>query len=308
MRLVLLLLLVSPLVGQSLEKDLTELVSHANGRIGICAGNVCLHGDERFSLQSVVKLMVAVAAMDRLDMNEKVTIYKKDLSLYQQPIADLVTDAGYTTTLDDLARRAIVDSDSAAVDILFAKLGGPAQVQAFLNRKDITGMRIDRDERHLQTEICGLTWRPEFVDRKTLDDAIAAVPKANRDKAYAAYQKDVRDTATPKGMALFLRQLADGRLLSPKLTEHVIDIMIHTATGPDRLKAGVPAGWKLAHKTGTSGGWNGVTAATNDVGILISPAGHHIPVVVFVADSTATDAQRAALMASVAAITTRYLN
>jgi len=32
-----------------------------------------------------------------------------------------------------------------------------------------TGVRFDRDEKHLQTEILGLEWRPEFVDAATLE-------------------------------------------------------------------------------------------------------------------------------------------
>ena len=33
------------------------------------------------------------------------------------------------------------------------------------------------------------------------------------------------------------------------------------------------SGWILAHKTGNSSAWKGVTAATNDVGILTAPDG-----------------------------------
>lgn len=74
-----------------------------------------------------------------------------------------------------------------------------------------------------------------------------------------------------------------------------------TATFPDRLKAGVPAGWTVGHKTGTSGTWKGVTVATNDVGILTAADGHRIAVAVFVADSTAPDDARARLIADAAA-------
>ncbi len=68
-----------------------------------------------------------------------------------------------------------------------------------MNRRHITGIRVDRDERHLQTEIAGLTWRPEFVDAELLDREIKLVPEAKRQAAFAAYQKDPRDTATPAG-------------------------------------------------------------------------------------------------------------
>ncbi len=79
--------------------------------------------------------------------------------------------------------------------------------------------------------------------------------------------------------------------------------MTRTVTFPDRLKAGVSKGWKLGHKTGSSSTWKGVTAATNDVGILTGSAGQKIAIVVFIADSRESPTRRAALMASAAKLT-----
>jgi beta-lactamase class A len=202
-----------------------------------------------------------------------------------------------------LVRRAIVESDSAAVDILTRQLGGPQGVQAFLDRKVIQGVRIDRDERHLQTEILGLTWNPEYIDAAKLDQAIQAVPVDRRAAAYRRYQTDPRDSATPRGMASLLQDFAIGKILTPASTQYLLDLMTQTETGPDRLKAGVPSGWTLGHKTGTSGSWQGITAATNDVGVLTAPDGGILSVVVFIGDSHATDQARAALMAQIAAAT-----
>jgi beta-lactamase class A len=259
-----------------------------------------------------MKLLVALAVMDRADrrgwsLADEIVVRRQDLSLFVQPLADLVSHQGYKTTVGDLVRRAIVDSDSAAADILIERLGGPPQVQAFLNRSGASGVRIDRDERHLQTEIVGLTWRPEYVDAAVLDKTIAAVPADERTAAYHRYQADPRDTATPRGMAGLLQRLATGALLSPASTRYVLEVMAQTATFPDRLKAGVPRGWALGHKTGTSSTWQGLTAATNDVGVLRAPDGGSVSVVVFIADSRAPSVSRAALMANIAAATTaRY--
>jgi beta-lactamase class A len=65
-----------------------------------------------------MKLLVAIAVMDAVDRGEwrladPVVIRKHDLSLAVQPLAKLVTEAGFNTTVDDLVRRAIVDSDRA---------------------------------------------------------------------------------------------------------------------------------------------------------------------------------------------------
>jgi len=207
----------------------------------------------------------------------------------------------------DLVRRAIIESDSAATDVLIARLGGPGVVQAVLRKKGIRGIRLDRDERHLQTEIAGITWRPEYVDAGVLDRAIAAVPEADRRRAYERYQVDPRDTATPRGMAAFLFRLAQGELLSPVPTSFILKAMEECQTFPDRLKAGIGPGWTIAHKTGTSGSWQGVTAATNDVGILTAPDGARVAIAVFVADSRASSRERAAIIARISAATVLFL-
>jgi beta-lactamase class A len=295
---------------KELGRELQALTHGFDGRVGVCVQGsnetACVRGDERFSLQSVIKLVVGIAVMDAVDhlrwsLDEPVVVRKQDLSLFVQPIKKLVTDKGYTTTTGDLVRRAIVDSDSAAVDILIAKLGGPMVVQACLARKNVKDVRVDRDEKHLQTEILGFEWKPEYVDAALFEKARAAVPEPRRAAAYRRYQTDPRDTATPRGMAFLLYQLAHGKLLSESSTKYLMDVMKQTATFPDRLKAGLAPGWTLAHKTGTSGEWAGITAATNDVGVLIAPDGGMLSVAVFIGDSRAPMKDRAALMAKISA-------
>ena len=255
--------------------------------------------------------MVAMAVMDNVDrkgwsLAEPITVRKQDFSVFQQPMAPLVTADGYRTTVGDLVRRAIVDSDSTAADILINKLGGPAAVQSYLDRKHLAGVRLDRDEKQLQTEIIGMEWKPEYADAAVFQKAIDNVPKPIHDRAYRQYLTDPRDTATPKGMAQLLQGLAQGKLLSQASTQHLLDVMAQTATGSDRLKAGVPGGWKIAHKTGTSGTWEGMTAATNDEGILTAPDGGLVCLAVFVADSHASAADRAAVTARLAAATVKH--
>lgn len=247
--------------------------------------------NDRFSLQSVMKLIVGFAIMDAVDrgklrLDHAVVVRRDNLSLNVQPLAHLVGKKGYRTSIGDLVRRAIVDSDSAAVDMLIRQLGGTHVVQSALRRKGISGIRVDRDERHLQTEIVGLTWRPEYTNPDRLKRAIAQVPTQARDVAFLRYRLDPRDTATPIGMARFLQRLANGEILKPATTRFLLDAMRQTRTGRNRMMAGLISGYRLGHKTGTSSTWRGVTAATNDVGIVWAPDGRTIAIAVFVADST----------------------
>jgi beta-lactamase class A len=301
--------------SSGLEADFTRLTSGFDGRVGVCALNastmVCGARNEHFSMQSVVKLIVAMAVMKAVDrgqlrLRDPVVVRRDDLSLFVQPIAQFVGPDGYRTTIGDLVRRAVVESDSAAADILIARLGGPRQVEAFLTENGVYEVRVDRDERQLQTEILGLTWKPEYVDPEVFEKTVDAVPARQRDIAYRRYRADPRDTATPGGMVTLLEQFATGKLLSASSTKFLLDVMTQTTTFPDRMKAGVPRGWRLAHKTGTSGSWRGMTAATNDVGILQAPDGGMVSLVVFIGDSRASQPARAALMAQIAAATAAH--
>jgi len=292
---------------------LAEALDHAvagfGGVVGVCAcdaaGSECIRGAERFPMQSVMKLVVAIAVLDAVDrevirLADPVVVKKEDLSVFVQPLKKLVTADGYRTTVGDLLSRMVVDSDSAAVDILLNRLGGPPAVQAMLERHHIDGIRVDRDERHLQTDIVGLTWKPEYVDARVLKKAIAAVSEVRRQEAFDFYLADPRDTATPEGMVALLTAVQAGRLLSDPSTLHLLGIMSRTVTFPDRLKAGLLPGWVIGHKTGTSLTWKGITAATNDVGILTAPDGGGVTVAVFIKASGRPEKERASLIADVA--------
>jgi beta-lactamase class A len=237
----------------------------------------------------------------QLKLADTLTMRPADRSVCVQPTADKAVSHGpYRASIDALMTSMIVDSDCAATDLLIAHLGGPAAVQAVLTAEGLSGVRVDRDERRLQTEIEGLTWRAAYAEPAVLKRAEAAVLPAKRDAAFAAYLKDPRDTATPAGMTILLQRLDDGQLLSPASTAHLLKVMSETRTGPDRLKAGLPAGWRLAHKTGTSGVHRGVSAALNDVGVLTAPDGGKVMVAAFVSDTRSSADAQARLIASLA--------
>lgn len=294
-----------------LQTQLQGLADKHPGHIGICVEDesshvVCVNGNQRFSLQSVMKVVVGAAVMRAVDekklkLDDPIIIRREDLSVNIQPIADIVAEKGsFATTIGDLVNRAVIDSDSAATDVLIAKLGGVQAVQMLLSRAGIEGIRIDRTERELQTETTGLRWQADYVYPERLQAARRRVPDADKKAAFAAYLNDERDTATPRGMTAFLSALAAGKLLSPASTHYFLDVMAKTKTFPNRLRTGTPKNWTIGHKTGTSQTLDGVNGVTNDVGIMIAPDGGKIAIAAFVAESTAPDEVRAAIIASAA--------
>lgn len=302
----------------SLQSTLETLAANHPGRVGICvqdaaSGPICVNGDQRFSLQSVMKVVVGTAVMravdeGRLKLSDPVLIRRDDLSVNIQPIADIVAAQGeFATTIGDLVARAVIESDSAATDVLIDRLGGVQAVQAWLDSAGLDGLRIDRTERTLQTETDGLEWQADFVFPERLEAARSMVSEQAKQAAFDAYLKDERDTATPRGMTEFLHSLATGELLSPVSTRHFLDVMSRTRTFPDRLRAGAPEGWTVGHKTGTSRTLGIVNGVTNDVGMMTAPDGGIIAIAAFVAESTASSMARAAVIADAAcAVTSAY--
>lgn len=109
-----------------------------------------------------------------------------------------------------------------------------------------------------------------------------------------------RNSATPDAVVVLLRTLHEGRGLSKSSQALLLQWMTETRTGLKRIKGLLPERTVVAHKTGTSSTVNGVTAATNDVGLVTLPSGQHLAIAVFVSDSQATDVIREEVIAKVA--------
>jgi hypothetical protein len=105
-----------------------------------------------------------------------------------------------------------------------------------------------------------------------------------------------QDMTTPLEMADLLDAAGTpyGRLLSQASTERLRDLLDQATSGVRGPKTGVPTGWTAWQFVATSGESGGVAAATSDLCLLRAPDGQFIAVAVFVADSRASTADRAA--------------
>ena len=179
-----------------------------NGRVGIAVRSVDegwdtgWKDDELYPQQSVSKLWVAITALDavdkgRVNLNDKVSLTRSDLTLFHQPIAAKILGGGYTTTLSDLMFKAITTSDNTANDKLMRSIGGPAAVRAMIQNKGLGAIRFYDGERALQSKIAGLIWTPSYSIGNAFYSARNALPMSVRKAAFDRYVADPYDGAAP---------------------------------------------------------------------------------------------------------------
>jgi len=265
------------------------------GRIGVgvrdlsTGQTILLNGNKRFPMQSTFKMPLAVAVLalvDRgqLSLDRRITITSKDLSVPFSRINDDFKGQPRAYTVRELLNLSAGESDNTAADVLLRLVGGPAKVTQVLRSVGVQGLRIDRYEHVLQMNYTGLgPFRPAWSRESVLQTAISRVPKTRAQAALRAYLVDPRDTSTPQEAVVLLADLQAGRLLSAASTQLLLRIMTESRTGPDRLTAGLPKGWSLAHKTGTGRSVHGVEGTVNDMGVVTMPNGGRVAIVVFVA-------------------------
>lgn len=231
----------------------------AGGRLGVCAidtanGRRAQHrADERFPFCSTLKAMLAAAVLARSVerpalLQQRVTYRQDDLVRYS-PVTERHVGTGMTVA--GLCAAAVQYSDNSAANLLLKLIGGPSAVTAYARAIGDDTFRLDRWETELNTALPG----------------------------------DLRDTTTPAAMAASLRVLALGEALPAAQRAQWIEWLRGNKVGDKRIRAGVPAGWRVGDKTGT-----GDYGTTNDVGVVWPPSRAPIVLAVYYTQTRA-DAQ-----------------
>lgn len=302
----------------ALEARLDELWRSFPGKTGIAVRRIDgdwtigHRGDQYFPQQSVSKLWVALTLLDRIDrgeaaLSDSISIGPNELTLFHQPIAAEVARNGTVTkSVYSLLEQALASSDNTANDALLNHAGGPEAVRAFIAKHGLGKIRFGPGERLLQSGIAGMDWNQGLSQGRRFYSARAQVPVETRRQSLYAYLADPIDGASPFAIVGALDKLARGELLAPESTRLVQDILSRTRSGPNRLKAGVPTGWKFLHKTGTGQVLGSVATGYNDVGIMEAPDGTRYAVAVMLADTTASIPRRMEMMQAVTRAVAQY--
>lgn len=248
---------------------IADIERGSGGRLGVAvidtaSGERFAHrGNERFPMCSSFKYVLAAvmlkrAAQGRERMSRRLPVRRADI-VSTSPFCE--QRVGSDASIAELCEATVTVSDNSAANLLLRTIGGPAGFTRLARGLGDPIIRLDR-------------WETAMGE---------AVPG------------DPRDTTTPAAMAATAQRLVLGNALAGTGRAQLIAWMQATRTGDNGLPAGLPPGWRIAHKTGTGGHGTDV-----HVGVLWPPRRAPLVVTSFVTGSTLPSDRNRPLHARVA--------
>lgn len=256
----------------AVEDQLAALEDRYNAKVGCYGRNLgsartlAYRADDMFATCSTFKAYVAAQILRKdqlgeLKLSDEVYI---DPKLFV-PVASPMTEPnlGGWMSLSDLCAAAVRQSDNTATNLMLEILGGPPSVTEFA--------RSVGDDR---------TWMVRWETELN-----------------TAYPGDPRDTTSPRAMGTGFRNMLTGDTFDEPHRAQLEEWMRTIVTGDTRIRAGLPAGWTIADKTGA-----GDYASTNDIGVAFGPAGERL-VLAVMTRTRSDDPKAPALNALIADVT-----
>jgi len=284
----LLLLFISyPVSAQTthvLRKQLQHIISTKKADVGISilgiedTDTLSIHGNRHYPMQSVFKFHIVLAVLSETDkgnlsLNQKITVRKADLnSDTWSPIKNKFPN-GTKLPLSEIIKYTVSESDNVGCDILIRLLGGTNVVNNYLATHNFKDIAIHATEVEMHKD-----WNVQFTN-----------------------------WTTPNSAVTLLKAFYDNKLLSGISNNFLMETMIATSTGKNRIKGQLPESTVVAHKTGSSGtNSKGITAAVNDIGIVTLPNGKHFIISIFVSNSYENEASNEKIISDISKSTYDY--
>lgn len=255
--------------GGALPAEIERIEAGVGGRLGVAmldtggGRRFAWRGRERFPMCSTFKFLLSAAVLRRVEqgkewLDRSLPIAESDFVAHSPMVEK---HFGGTLTIAQLCEATVTLSDNAAANLLLPSIGGVAGFNAFVRSLGDAITRLDRNEPMMSEAVPG----------------------------------DPRDTTTPEAMLRSMHAVLIGDALGPAARAQATRWLIDNETGGKRLRAGLPADWRVGDKTGTSA--NGVTG---DIAILWPPARRPVLVAAYLAESPSDDAARQGALADVA--------
>jgi len=278
-----LIILITPKTNaqadSSLRNQIQQIIKTTKAIVGVSVlgiedrDTLTYNGYSRLVLHSVIKFPIALAVLHlvdsgKLSLDMMVHVTKKDLpkNTYS-PLRDKYPKGDVDLSIRDLLGYMVSQSDNAACDILLSVLGGTQPVQDNFARIGVRGISVEASEADMAS-----AWEVQYTN-----------------------------WAKPAAITKLLDLFYQDKTLTKPSTDFLYQLLTETTTGPKRIKALLPPGTIVAHKTGTSPtDEDGLSPATNDVGIITLPNGKHLAIAIMVCNSKDDEATREVTIAKIA--------
>lgn len=241
------------------EQQLAAVAEASQGRIGVAAIDLqtgrTIHvlGEQRFPMASTSKVAIAATFLEGVDQgrwslsSEFPLMVPVGSAPFSSPVAPV--RAGEYMTAERLLELMITRSNNYATDALLKVVGGPSAVNEWVRRTGIEDWHIDRD-------IATLVRDDGAIDPSRVIDT--------------------RDSATPLAMTRLLAGIYQGKWLSASSRQVLLGAMSRCITGRQRIRAGMPEGVQVLHKTGS------LNNTSSDIALIETPEGRTFAVAIYV--------------------------
>lgn len=273
--------------SQNLKKEILNITKNRNATVAVSVKGIDFpyefnneNADKKLPMLSVFKFHIAAAVLNEVDLgklklDQKIAVKKSDLlENTHSPIRNRYPEGTNELSLDEIIRYTVAQSDNNGCDILLRLIGGTETVQKFMDSKGVKNFQIKYNE--------------EWMHK-------------GKEYLYPNY-------TTVRSLSSLYKSFYEKKILSEKSTAYLMNIMLGTTTGANKLKEQLPAGTAIAHKTGSSGKDGNLTIAENDSGIITLPDGKHYAITVFVIDSTESEAVNTKMISDISKKVWNYFN
>lgn len=263
-----------------LQEQIELRIAAADAKMGIAmrhlqrGDEILINADESFLMASVLKIPVLVEAFRRIEAGEFTLDDRWELTTAEKNLGSgtlTYFDDGLMPTVRDLLTLMIIISDNTATDMVIHRLGNAAITQT-MHSLGLTSIHLPLTIRNIFESI--LPNADPTQDQYEQAKA-AAVFELPADAAGFSTGPD-NNVSTPRHMTDLLEMIFEGRAAGRAACDGMLKILLKQQLN-DRLPRFLPPGTRVAHKTGTLGGYR------NDAGIL------------YVNDATGPDANQVAL-------------
>lgn len=268
------------LIQNSLTYKINQLIRNKDciAGVSVISGNkIWSIGKEKQPLLSVFKIFIALNVLnnEKINLDTKLKIDKSKITLNtHSPMLKKYTMYPFEISIKELLEFMVSQSDNNACDILLDYIGGAQSLEKYVHNLGFNDVEISVNEKEM-----GININNQYLNKAFNQDVVKIIKLAH-----------------------------EGKILSKEKTQIFNEIMLKTTTGENKLKAGLPQGVVIGHKTGSSSRKkNGEKIADNDAGFIILQNKKTYYICVMLTNSTMSDEANSKLISQISKTVYDYM-